>query len=211
MSEATAKLALVGGVGVTAFALGYFAAPREILDENAEQTGFLQVDTSKVLANTVESLRSENSLVVYSYKGTATVRASRTSMWVFEGEQKLIVPYAVDYRLNLADLSLDKVEYNEAAKIVTVHLPKLGMSDVAFQPEEATTVNGGILTYSDNTVQALGKLAYRTARTAATKQAQQNGLINVAKRQAKENIQAYFEIPLRIVGQPDVKVVATFD
>ena len=201
----------MGGVGAAAFALGYMAAPREILDENAEQSGLFQVDTSKVLSTTVESLRSENSLVVYSYKGTATVKATRTSWWIFKGEQRLIVPYAVDYRLNLSNLTLNKVEYNEAAKIVTVHLPKLGMSDVAFQPEQATTINGGLLSYSDDTVQELGKLAYRTARTAATKQAQQNGMVDVAKRQAKENVETYFEIPLRLAGQPDVRVVATFD
>ena len=31
-----------------------------------------------------------------------------------------------------------------------------------------------------------------------------------AQKEAKANVQSYFEIPLRIVGQPDVKVVATF-
>lgn len=31
-----------------------------------------------------------------------------------------------------------------------------------------------------------------------------------AQKNAVANIQTYFEIPLRIVGQPDVKVVATF-
>ena len=73
MSEGSTKLALVGGVGAAAFALGYMTAPREILDENAEQSGLFQVDTTKVLSATVESLRSENSLVVFSYKGTAKV------------------------------------------------------------------------------------------------------------------------------------------
>lgn len=199
---------LTGAAGLGA---GYALAPKEILDEKVEQSGLLRIDTTKVLSTTVESLRSENSLVVYSYKGTATVKATRTTWWIFKGEQRLIVPYAVDYRLNLSNLTLDKVEYNKAAKIVTVHLPKLSMSNVAFQPEHATTINGGILTYDDDTVQELGKLAYKTARTAATKQAQQNGMVDVAKRQARENVQAYFEIPLRIAGHPDVKVVATFD
>ena len=64
---------------------------------------------------------------------------------------------------------------------------------------------------SDATVQALGKLAYRTARKAAVKQAQQRSMVNVAKGQAKKNVRSLFEIPLRIAGHPDVKVVAIFD
>lgn len=41
-------------------------------------------------------------------------------------------------------------------------------------------------------------------------QAQQPGLLNAARRQAQTNITNYFEIPLRIAGQPDVKVMVTF-
>lgn len=196
---------------VTAAGAGYYLAPKEALDEEIKSTGFFQVDTTKVLATTVESLRAENSLVVWSYKGTATVNVSRTSWWVFKGEQRLIVPYAIDYRLNLADLTLDEVEFNEKAKIVTVHLPKLRISEVAFQPEQATTINGGLLTFNDDTVQALSKLSYKAARKAAVKQSQQKAMLDLARKQAKENVQNYFEIPLRIAGQPDIRVVATFD
>jgi hypothetical protein len=194
---------------IATFGLGYWVAPRESLNEVS--SGFFQVDTTKVLSATVESLRAENTLVVWSYKGTATVKVSRSKWWLFKGEQRLIVPYAIDYRLNLADLTLDKVEFNEKAKIVTVHLPKLRISDVAFQPEQATTINGGLLTFNDDTVQALNKLSYKAARKAAVKQSQQKTMLNLARKQAKENVQSYFEIPLRIAGQPDVRVVATFD
>ena len=200
---------LLIGLPIAAFGLGYLVAPRESLNE--ESTGYFQVDTTKVLSATVESLRAENTLVVWSYKGTATVKVTREKWRVFKGEQRLIVPYAVDYRLNLADLSLDKVEFNEKSKIVTVHLPKLRISDVVFQPEQATTINGGLLTFDDDTVQALSKLSYAAARKAAVKQSQQKTMLGLARKQAKENITAYFEIPLRVAGQPDVRVVATFD
>jgi hypothetical protein len=200
---------LLIGLPIAAFGLGYWVAPRESLNEVS--TGFFQVDTTKVLSATVESLRAENTLVVWSYKGTATVKVTREKWWLLKGEQRLIVPYVIDYRLNLADLTLDNVEFDEKAKIVTVHLPKLRISDVAFQPEQATTINGGLLTFNDDTVQALNKLSYKAARKAAVKQSQQKTMLNLARKQAKENVQSYFEIPLRIAGQPDVRVVATFD
>jgi hypothetical protein len=200
---------LLIGLPIAAFGLGYWVAPRESLNEVS--TGFFQVDTTKVLSATVESLRAENTLVVWSYKGTATVKVTREKWWLLKGEQRLIVPYVIDYRLNLADLTLDNVEFDEKAKIVTVHLPKLRISDVAFQPEQATTINGGLLTFNDDTVQALNKLSYKAARKAAVKQSQQKTMLDLARKQARENITAYFEIPLRIAGQPDVRVVAVFD
>ena len=118
------------------------------------------------------------------------------------------MPAVVNYYVDLSQLSLADVSYNKAAKIVTVRLPRVTLGDIAFQPENATTINGGLLTWDDDQVEAMRKLNYRSARRAMVAQAQQPGLLNAAKRQAKANVTAYFEIPLRIAGQPNVKVVA---
>ncbi|MXO74841.1 DUF4230 domain-containing protein [Altererythrobacter aerius] len=193
-----------------ALGAGYYIAPRELFDNEVEHTGFLQTDTKKVLAATVDSLRLENQLVVWSYKGIATVKVDRSRWWIFSGRQTLIVPAVVTYHLDLFDLTLNQVEFDEKQKIVHVKLPRLKMGDIAFHPENAQTINGGILTYSEEQVEALRKLNYSNARRAFTKQAQGKGMVDAAKAQARKNIQNYFEIPLRIAGQPDVKVVATF-
>jgi len=195
-------LAVAGGV--------YALTDKRPVDTEAKHTGFFQIDTTKVLATTVESLRDENKLLVFSYKGNARVQTQRTKWWLFGGRQELSVPAVVDYYVNLTGLSLADVSYNEAAKIVTVHLPKLSIGDIVFQPENATTINGGLLAWDDDQVEAMRKLNYVSARRAMVGQAQQAGLINAAQRQARENIASYFEIPLRIAGRPDVKVVATF-
>ena len=129
---------------------------------------------------------------------------------MFGGRQELSVPAVVTYYLDLSDLTLADVAFNEAAKLVTVRLPRVTLGDIAFQPEAATTINGGLLTWNDEQVEALRKLNYASARRAMVAQAQQPGLLNVARKQAIGNVESYFAIPLRIVGQPDVKVVATF-
>src|SRR5690348_8481173 len=103
-----------------AIGAGYYLAPREILDNEVEHAGFFQVDTKKVLAATVESLRSENKLVVWSYKGTATVRVERSKWWIFGGRQTLTVPAVITYHLDLSGLTLENANYNEAQKIVRV-------------------------------------------------------------------------------------------
>ena len=195
-------LAVAGGV--------YALTDTRPVDTEAKRTGYFTIDTTKVLSTTVESLREENRLLVFSYKGTAKVWAGREWLWVFRGSQELIVPAVVNYYLDLSDLTLADVTFNETAKIVTVQLPRVTLGDIAFQPEGATTINGGVLTFSDETVEALRKLNYGAARKAMVTQAQQPGLLNAAKKRAVANVRSYFEIPLRIAGQPDVRVVATF-
>ncbi len=193
-----------------AVAVGWAATDARPVDEEVKHTGFFQIDATKVLATTVESLREESSMLVMSYKGDARVRTERTKWWLLGGRQELSVPAIVNYYVDLSDLTLADVGFNETAKLVTVRLPKLTIGDVAFQPENATTVNGGLLAWDDDQVEAMRKLNYASARRAMVAQAQQAGLINAARRRAVENVTNYFEIPLRIAGRPDVKVIAVF-
>jgi len=208
------KTKLIGAVAAThlaALGVGYVIAPKQAMDEVVEQQGYFVKNTNQVLAATVESLREENRLLVFSYKGSAKVKASQTVLGLFEGRQELQVPAVVSYYIDLSELTLADVTLDEKAKLVRVRLPKLSIGDIAFQPENPTTVNGGILTFSEEQVEELRKANYATARKAMVAQAQQAGLVNAAKRQAVANVQTYFEIPLRIAGLPDVKVAAAFE
>ena len=203
-------------IGVLAFThaaalgTGYILAPKQPVDTEVKHTGFFQVDTKRVLSAAVDSLRDENKLLVFSYKTTATVEADRSVLWVFGGHQQLIVPAVVNYYLDLSELTLADVDYNERAKLVTVMLPPITLGDIAFQPENATTTNGGLLTFSEQQVEELRKANYGNARRAMVAQAQGPGLLNAAHKQAQADITAYFGIPLRIAGLPDVKVVTAF-
>jgi hypothetical protein len=106
--------------------------------------------------------------------------------------------------------SLADVTYNDKAKLVMVKLSRITLGDIAFQPENATTINGGVLTWSETQIESLRKMNYANARRAMVAQAQQPGLLDTAKLLARTNVENYFAIPLRIAGLPDVKVAATF-
>ncbi len=201
---------LLAASHVAAISVGFAIAPKQPVDSEVQHTGLFSMDTKKVLATTVESLREENKLLVFTYKGAAKVQAERQVLWLFGGEQELNVPAVVNYYLDLSDLSLADVSYNEQAKLVTVKLPRVTLGDIAFQPENATTINDGVLTFSNEQVEALRKANYANARRAMVAQAQQPGLLDAAKRQARTSVESYFAIPLRIAGLPDVKVAATF-
>ncbi len=203
------RVALVA-LPIAAFGLGYWIAPKDQLDEEVEQAGFLQTDTNKVLSATVDSLRSENKMLVFAFKGTARVRAERSWAWVVKGKQELIVPAVVNYYVDLSELSLAHVTYDEKAKLVRVKVPPVIIGDIAFQPEQAVAINGGILTYSQDQVDELLKRNYANARRAVTAQAQGKAFVEAARSRAIENVETYFEVPLRVAGKPDVEVAATF-
>lgn len=203
--------ALLFASHVAALGGGYLLAPKQPIDTVVEHTGYFQVDTKKVLSATVESLREEAKLAVFSFKGSARVRAERTKFWVFSGTQELVVPGIATYFVNLSDLSLADVTYDERAKIVRIKLPRVTLGDIALAPEQATTINGGTLTYSEDQVEALRRMNFASARRAIVAQAQQRGLLNSARRQAVASVESYFAIPLRVAGLPDVKVAATFE
>lgn len=179
-------------IGVTlvimSLAFGWWLAPREQLDEVVHQTGFLQTDRRRVLSATVESLRAQNRLAVYSYKGTVTVRTDRTKFIVFGGDQELIVPGVVTYFLEMSKLTH---EYD--GNVVTLTLPPLELGDIAFQPEQARILNGGVLTFSQTQVDALLRANYAHARRAMTMQAQGEGFVTAARRQAQDNIRTIIQ------------------
>ncbi len=114
-----------------------------MLETEVVHNGFFETDTKRVLAAAVESLRSENRLMVYSYKGFAAVLVERDGFLFLDGRQELIVPAAVSYYV---DLSRIKADFDQTTRVVAINLPPLIMGDVAFEPEGARTTNGGLQT-----------------------------------------------------------------
>ena len=189
---------------------GFALAPREMLETAVVHNGFFKTDTKRVLAAAVESLRSENKLLVYSYKGFAAVSVERDGFLVLNGRQDLLVPAAVSYYVDLSRLIADDAAFDEASRVITISLPPLVMGDVAFEPEGARTSNGGLLTFDQDEVDELTRLNYGSARQAFVKQAQGQAIVAAAEREAKADIQSALALPLRVVGRSDIAVVARF-
>ncbi len=202
-----ADLRVLALTHLLAAGFGFAVAPRELLETEVVHKGFFETDTKRVLAAAVESLRSENKLLVYSYKGFVAVSVDRDGLLFFDGRQDLIVPAAVSYFVDLSDLTAD---YDETARVVTINLPPLVMGTIAFEIEGARTTNGGLLTYSQETVDELSRLNYGSARKAFVKQAQSRTVVDAAEQQAKANVESALALPLRIVGRTDIAVVARF-
>ena len=62
-------LSLLAGTSLAASGLGYVVAPDDPLDKQVRYTGLASTSTTQVLSATVESLKGQNKLLVFSYKG----------------------------------------------------------------------------------------------------------------------------------------------
>lgn len=191
--------------------VGYSIAPREMLETEVKSAGFFTTDTRRVLAVTVESLRAENKLLVYTYKGSAAVSVERTKLWFLTGRQDLIVPAQVGYFVDLSKLTLEDVIYDERRQLLTVMLPPLIIGDVAFQPEAARTINGGLLTFDQDQVDELARANYLQARHAIVKQAQGRTLVEAARTNAKAAIRHQLQLALSSIGRPNVEIRVHFN
>ena len=185
---------------------GYAFTPHELLETEVVHNGFFETDTKRVLATAVESLRSENKLLVYSFKGFASVSVERDGLLFLDGRQDLIVPAAVGYYVDLSRLTLADLTYDERTRVVTVSLPRLVLGDVAFEPEAARVINGGVLTFSERQVEALTRLNYASARRVFIKQAQSPTLVAAARAEADARMVSTLRLALRLLGQHHLTV-----
>ncbi|WP_338501550.1 DUF4230 domain-containing protein [Sphingomonas kaistensis] len=187
---------------------GFIVAPREEpLESEVKHEGFFEVDTKRVLAAAVESLRTENSLIVYAYKGFAAVSVEKDGFLLLDGRQDLLVPASVSYMVPLSKLSGGDITLDENRNTLTITLPKMAMSDVAFEPEGARVLNAGIITLSQEQVEEFTRQNYATARRAFVSQAQGAAIVEQARANATKAMTRYLEAILRAAGRPDVRIV----
>lgn len=207
----------IAGAGVVAalvtggYYAGYGAAQRESSDTQVRSLGVFSQQTERVLAATVTNLQAENRLVVYQYTGDVRVAAEKSDLGgLLKTSQELTVPATVSYFVDMSRLRPEHVSFDKATQTVHVKLPPLMIGDPAFQPERARAANGGLLTLNADVVQDLNRVNYRSARRAFVAQAQQRQFVDLARDRARKNVEAYFEIPLRVVGSPNIKVTSSF-
>lgn len=187
---------------------GYVLAPRELLETSVKSAGFFTTDSRRVLAATVEGIRSQRHLRVFTFKGSVAVSVERTKLFVLTGRQDLIVPAQVGYYVDLSQLSIDDVTYDEQARVMTVTLPPLVLGDVALQPDAAIFRHGGLLSYDQDQVDEMARGGWLEARRGFTKSAQGATLLAAARAEAERGIAGVFSVPLRALGRPDVRVRA---
>ena len=158
--------------------IGFAVVPRELLESEVKNEGFFQAGTKRVLAAAVESLRTNRCLVIYAYRGFAAVSVEEDGFVVLDGRQDLLVPASVTYMIPLSEMSAEDFADDSQRKTLTIRLPALVMSDVAFEPEGARILSAGLITFSQKKVEEFTRQNYALARRAFIKQAQGATLVD---------------------------------
>ena len=158
--------------------IGFAVAPRELLESEVKNEGFFQAGTKRVLAAAVESLRTNRCLVIYAYRGFAAVSVEEDGFVVLDGRQELLVPASVTYMIPLSEMSAEDIADDSQRKTLTIRLPALVMSDVAFEPEGARILSAGLITFSQKKVEEFTRQNYALARRAFIKQARGATLVD---------------------------------
>ncbi len=122
-----ADIRLLALTHLLAAGAGFVVAPREMLESEVAHNGFFQTDTKRVLAAAVESLRAENKLLIYSYKGFAAVTVHRDGFLFLDGRQDLIVPAAVSYFVDLSTLRAEHVSIIDELAFSPLIIPLDGL------------------------------------------------------------------------------------
>ena len=202
---------LLAGTHLAAGLAGYSVAPRERLDSEVENTGLFSTDTRRTLAAAVLSLRREQKLLSYTWRGAVHVSAERSELLgLLTGTQDLTVPATVGYYVDLRRLQPEDVQFDGNTNRVNVHVPPLVLGEVAVQAERAVVRNGGSLTYSDRQVQELTRLNYGRVREAVIAAAQERTLVAIAQEAARANVRHQFEVALEAAGTPNVLIEVSF-
>lgn len=204
-----------------AFGLGYatgqwrgqkkaLGQAQNALDAEVEviKKNWLRTETRKIIAGTVQGLKSESKITSYSYRGLSKVSFKREYLPLIEGKQELLAAYTASYFVDFKQGEL-KAQYDETRQQVTVHLPALQYK-IDLDPKASSTSNSGLLTLSDGTVQDFTQINYDTALGEAKRQAQNPELVKLAQNAMRANIERLFRLPLAAVGHEDLQVQVLF-
>lgn len=163
------------------------------------------------LATSLVAFEKQNRLTVFSAQ-LAPVVASDDSRYfgLVKSKQVAVIPARVDYTLDLAAMSRNRLAWNEATKTLDVQLPALTLSRPNLDEARAQYLREGVFI----TREAQDKLNRNTtllAEQQATKAAANPVLMGLARGAAKDAIRQNLAIPLQVAGYGDVTVRVRFD
>jgi Protein of unknown function (DUF4230) len=164
-----------------------------------------------VLGTTLTSFEKQNRLTVFSAQLSPVVAADEAQLLgLLKTKQVAVIPARVDYTLDLALITRERLAWDKAAKRLDVRLPPLTLSRPNMDEGRAQYLREGVW-ISRDTQAKLTRANTLAAEQQAAQQANSPVLINLAQAAAKEAIRQNLTIPLQVAGYSDVAVVVRFD
>lgn len=163
------------------------------------------------LATSLVAFERQNRLTVFSAQLAPVVSSDDARLFgLVRSKQVAVIPARVDYTLDLSQIGRDRMQWDQAAKRLTVTLPPLVIGRPNLDEARAQYLREGAWITRD----AQDKLTRDNTRLAeqlAVEQAGNAVLLDLARGAAKTAIRQNLAIPLRVAGFGDVEVTVRFD
>lgn len=160
------------------------------------------------------TFEKQNSLVVLNSRFYVVAESSDArgvlGIDVLKSQQVAIMPAMVDYRIDLAKLGRDRLNWNKETQTLSVRLPQLRISTPNVDESKARVFTDGVWV----TAEAQDDLRRNNSAQAERKAvefAKDPQILALAQQAGKEAIRQNLAIPLEVAGFRDVTVNVRFD
>ena len=166
-------------------------------------------DPVSIASASLEGLREQNRLTVFSASYNATVTTTLTKLGL-SARKTLIMPGTVRYEVDLAKLEADDVRWDEQDNTLYVELPAIEIARPEVHIEKIQTYDdGGLLIAFTDAEDQLDQVNRKKAVEELATQAKNPLQMRLAREAARRAIRHSFALPLQAAGV-EVKVDAFF-
>lgn len=167
-------------------------------------------DPVSIASASLDGLREQNRLTVFSASYNATVTTTVTRMGL-SARKTLIMPGSVRYEVDLAKLDAKNVRWDGETKTLSVEMPPIEIARPEVQIDSIQSYDdGGILMALTDAEKKLDQANRKKGVAELAKQAKNPLQMRLARDAARRAVESSFVLPLRAAGL-DAKVDAFFD
>lgn len=175
---------------------------------------FLYNPSADPVGSAMLAFQKQNSLTVFSSRFEVVAESTNSQgvlgIDLLKSRQAAIIPALVEYRLDLAAMDRDRLQWDEASRTLAVTLPALRVSRPNLDEAQARTFTEGTLV-TGGAAQALARNNSLQAERKAAQFAQNPEVMALARQAAKEALRQNLAIPLQVAGFEEAKVTVRFD
>lgn len=160
------------------------------------------------------AFQKQNSLTVFSSRFEVVAESTNAQgvlgVDLLKSRQAAIIPALVEYRLDLASMDRDRLQWDADTQTLAVTLPELRVSRPNLDEAQARTFTEGSFV-TGAAAQALSKNNSLQAERKAGTFARNPEVMALARQAAKDAVRQNLAIPLQVAGFENAKVTVRFD
>lgn len=174
---------------------------------------FFAKEEGDPVASAMLAFEKQNSLTVFSSRFEVVAESVDTrgiaGIDVLRSRQAAIIPATVEYRIDLAQVDADRLNWDEASGTLSVTLPPLRISRPNLDEANARIFTEGAYVTRDAS-RDLSQNNSRQAEDKAANFAKNAQVLALARQAAKDAVRQNLAIPLQVAGYEDASVSVFF-